>query len=109
MTAPGTGRFPPDIACGWCADRRSLGEEPCLGRDHETLWDEAAGDFKGSRCERHGGHKFRPLLETEARLVELRERFIFDWGEGQGYSHVFTEELDIIIAEARALLPIDPR
>ena len=48
--------FPPKAQC-ICGERDA---EPCRVEDHEIVWD---GDtFKGTRCERHGGHKFKFVM-----------------------------------------------
>lgn len=48
----GHGAFPPDLIC----------ECGCKGAAHFVRWDDATGDFKGTRCmvRDHGGHKFQP-------------------------------------------------
>lgn len=69
VTGRGMGQFPPDVLCAAVIEICN-----CPGGDHVTKWDEATGDFKGTRCERHGGHKFQPMVEL---LVEgeLKEAF----------------------------------
>ena len=51
------GLFPPDAMC-ICG---------CRGKEHETVWE--GDEFKGTRCEAHGGHKF--ALGPSNTLTEL--------------------------------------
>ncbi len=68
----GTGQFPPDVHCAAIIEICT-----CLGTEHTTKWDEETGEFKGTRCERHGGHKFQPDVEgVEAVIGALRAEFL---------------------------------
>ena len=59
----------------------------CLGREHRTVWRD--GEFKGTRCDAHGGHKFAmgeqpPLFdahEGERRKRTGQERAASKHGE----------------------------
>lgn len=65
MSDRGIGQFPPDVHCAAVIEICT-----CLGSEHTTKWDEKTGEFKGTRCKLHGGHKFQPAVSESPISLE---------------------------------------